>query len=115
MIENEQYEGLLVRYREDGNTLVLVLEDFQEGFPSELSEEVREIAITGVDTKFLDDCGLIKSQGNPFWITIKKGSVVLGSDFMPDHEHTMSNVTITKRPHDIPDLLELYLPAEICR
>jgi hypothetical protein len=33
MIGNEQHEGFLIRHRLDGDTLILVLEEFQEGFP----------------------------------------------------------------------------------
>jgi len=108
MNETEQHEGFLVRYRIDGTTLILVLEDGQGGFPPELSEEVREITITGIDAKVLDYEGLNKSQGDDFWVTVKKDSVEIGADFMPEHILRMSNVTITKRPHDIPDLLALY-------
>ncbi len=40
------------------NTLILVLEDFQEGFPADLSQEVREITIAGVEAKDLDHEGI---------------------------------------------------------
>ncbi|MPN28450.1 hypothetical protein SDC9_175892 [bioreactor metagenome] len=61
-----------------------------------------------MDTNALDHEGLNKSQGDDFWITIKKDSVEIGADFMPEHSLRMSKVTITKRPHDICDLRALY-------
>ena len=108
MTENEQHKGLLLRYETDANTLILVLEGFQDGFPPDLSEDVRVITITGVDAKDLDHEGLRKSEGDDFWITIKKDSVEIGADFMPEHNLSTSNVTVTKRPHDITDLRALY-------
>jgi hypothetical protein len=108
MTDNEQHEGFLLRHQMDRNTLVLVLEDFQEGFPPELSEEVREVTIIGVDPKALDHEGLKKSEVDDFWITIKKDSVEIGASFMPEHNLCTSSVTVTKRPHDITDLRALY-------
>ena len=108
MTGNEQHDGFLIRHRVDGNTLVLVLEDFQEGFPPDLSEEVREIVIADVDPKALDYEGLKKSEGDNFWVTIKKGSVEIGADFMPEVNLTTTNVKVTKRPYDITDLRALY-------
>src|SRR5260221_7685379 len=108
MTENEQCEGLLIRSQMESSTLTLVLEDFQDGFPPYLSEEVQVITITGVDWKDLDHEGLKKSEGDDFWITIKKDSVEIGADFMPEHNLSTSNVTVTKRPHDITDLRALY-------
>jgi hypothetical protein len=108
MTENEQHEGFLLRYQVEGNTLILVLEDFQDGFPPELSEEVRQITITGVEAKDLDHEGLKKSAGDDFWITIRKDSVEIGADFMPEQNLSASNVTMAKRPHDMADLRALY-------
>src|SRR5688500_10666924 len=101
MTENEQHEGCLIRYQMEHGKLMLVLRDFEDGFPPELSEEVRVITMTGVDAKDLDDEGLKKSEGDHFWITIKKNSVEMGADFMPEHYLSTSNVTVAKRPHDI--------------
>lgn len=108
MTENEQYEGFLIRSQMESSRLTLVLDDFQDGFPPDLSGEVRVITITGVDWKDLDYEGLKKSEGDDFWITIKKDSVEIGADFMPEHNLNTSNVTVTKRPHDIADLRALY-------
>lgn len=108
MTENEQHQGFLLRYQTEGSRLTLVLEDFQDGFPPELSEEVREITVAGVDAKEIDHEGLKKSAGDDFWITIKKGSVEIGADFMPEHDLNASSVTVTKRPHDMADLRAVY-------
>ena len=108
MMKSEQYEGILIRYRMDGKTLILVLEDFQDGFPPDLSEEVREIAVEGVNRKDIDHEGLKKSQGDNFWLTIKNDSVEIGADFMPEQELNASNVVVAKRAHDISDLRALY-------
>lgn len=108
MTENEHYEGLLIRSPMESSTLTLVLEDFQDGFPHDLSEEVRVITITGVDGKDLDRERLKQSEGDGFWITIKKDSVEIGADFLPEHNLSTSTVTVTKRPHDITDLRALY-------
>jgi hypothetical protein len=64
MTENEQYEGLLIRSQMENSTLTLVLDDFQDGFPPDLSEEVRVITITGVERKDLNHEGLKKSEGD---------------------------------------------------
>jgi hypothetical protein len=108
MTENEQHEGFLIRHQMNGSTLVLVLEDSQEGFPPGLSEEVLEIAIAGVNARDLDYEGLKKSEGDDFWITVKKDSVEIGADFMPEQSLSASTVTVTNRPHDITDLRALY-------
>ncbi len=108
MTENEQHEGFLIRYQMNGNTLVLVLEEFQEGFPPDLSAEVREITIAGINAKDLDCEGLKKSQGDDFWIIVKKDSVEIGADFMPEQSLSASTVTVSKRPHNITDLRALY-------
>lgn len=108
MTENEQYEGLLIRSQMENSTLTLVLEDFQDGFPPDLSEEVRVITITGVEGKDLNHEGLKKSEGDNFWITIRRDSVEIGADFMPEHNLCTASVTVTRRPHDITDLSALY-------
>lgn len=109
MKSEEQHEGFLIRYRLDGDTLTFVLDDFQEGFPPDLAEEVREITIKGVNAAKLDHEGLRKSQGDDFWITVKKDSVEIGADFMPEQELSNSSVVVAKRPHDIEDLRSLYV------
>ncbi len=69
MTENEQYEGLLIRSQMENSTLTLVLDDFQDGFPPDLSEEVRVITITGVEGKDLNHEGLKKTilWRTPVW------------------------------------------------
>jgi hypothetical protein len=56
----------------------------------------------------LDQKSLEKSEGDDFWISINKDVVEIGSNFMPEYNLGTSNVTVTKRPHDITDLRALY-------
>lgn len=107
-MKDELYEGLLIRYWLDGNNLVLVLEDYQDGFPPSLAEQVREITIQDINERELNHDGIKQSQGDDLWLIIKNDSVTIGANFMPEQEIEASGIVVTKRPHNSDDLHSLY-------
>jgi hypothetical protein len=108
MEDSQQQEGFLIRHWFEGNELHLVLEEISDDITFDLSAEIREITLKGVDAEPSLREGLRKSQGENLWITINISSVVITADFMPEQELQQVSMTVVRRPYKLDDVYALY-------